>query len=105
MAKPKRLSVTKTCWTPGFLLHCGHSQRLVGPRKTKELETYYQTNTLVTGFDIIFFWVARMMMFGMHFMGEEPFETVYVHALVRDEHGQKMSKTKGNVIDPLVLDR
>jgi valyl-tRNA synthetase len=73
------------------------------PEKTKELETYYQTSTLVTGFDIIFFWVARMMMFGLHFMDEEPFETVYVHALVRDEHGQKMSKTKGNVIDPLVL--
>jgi len=73
------------------------------PEKTKELETYYQTNTLVTGFDIIFFWVARMMMFGIHFMDEEPFENVYVHALVRDENGQKMSKTKGNVIDPLVL--
>jgi len=73
------------------------------PEKTEELATYYQTNTLVTGFDIIFFWVARMMMFGMHFMDEEPFEHVYVHALVRDENGQKMSKTKGNVIDPLVL--
>lgn len=73
------------------------------PDKTPELETYYQTTTLVTGFDIIFFWVARMMMFGIHFMDEEPFENVYVHALVRDEHGQKMSKTKGNVIDPLTL--
>ncbi|WP_117396791.1 valine--tRNA ligase [Maritalea myrionectae] len=73
------------------------------PDKTPELETYYQTTTLVTGFDIIFFWVARMMMFGIHFMDEEPFENVYVHALVRDEHGQKMSKTKGNVIDPITL--
>ncbi|MCF4098270.1 valine--tRNA ligase [Maritalea mediterranea] len=73
------------------------------PDKTPELETYYKTSTLVTGFDIIFFWVARMMMFGIHFMDEEPFENVYVHALVRDEHGQKMSKTKGNVIDPLTL--
>ncbi len=73
------------------------------PDKTPELDTYYQTTTLVTGFDIIFFWVARMMMFGIHFMDEEPFENVYVHALVRDEHGQKMSKTKGNVIDPLTL--
>ena len=58
---------------------------------------------LVTGFDIIFFWVARMMMMGLHFMGEVPFHTVYIHALVRDEKGQKMSKSKGNIIDPLEL--
>jgi valyl-tRNA synthetase len=58
---------------------------------------------LVTGFDIIFFWVARMMMMGLHFMGKEPFHTVYVHALVRDKNGAKMSKSKGNVIDPLEL--
>ena len=73
------------------------------PQKTEELETYYQTDVLVTGFDIIFFWVARMMMMGMHFMDEEPFHTVYVHALVRDKNGAKMSKSKGNVIDPLDL--
>ncbi len=73
------------------------------PRKTKELETYYPTDVLVTGFDIIFFWVARMMMMGLHFMGETPFHTVYIHALVRDEKGQKMSKSKGNIIDPLEL--
>lgn len=73
------------------------------PHKTKELETYYQTDVLVTGFDIIFFWVARMMMMGLHFMKEEPFHTVYVHALVRDKNGAKMSKSKGNVIDPLEL--
>jgi valyl-tRNA synthetase len=73
------------------------------PHKTKELDTYYQTNVLVTGFDIIFFWVARMMMMGLHFMDEEPFHTVYVHALVRDKNGAKMSKSKGNVIDPLEL--
>ncbi len=73
------------------------------PDKTSELQRFYQTDVLVTGFDIIFFWVARMMMMGMHFMEEEPFHTVYVHALVRDEKGQKMSKSKGNVIDPLVL--
>jgi len=73
------------------------------PDKTPELETYYPTNVLVTGFDIIFFWVARMMMMGLHFMKKEPFETVYVHALVRDKNGQKMSKSKGNVIDPLGL--
>ncbi len=73
------------------------------PDKTKELDTYYQTDVLVTGFDIIFFWVARMMMMGLHFMEEEPFHTVYVHALVRDKSGAKMSKSKGNVIDPLDL--
>ena len=73
------------------------------PDKTPELKTYYQTDVLVTGFDIIFFWVARMMMMGLHFMEEEPFHTVYVHALVRDKNGQKMSKSKGNVIDPLEL--
>ncbi len=73
------------------------------PEKTPEVQRHYPTNVLVTGFDIIFFWVARMMMMGLHFMKEVPFDTVYIHALVRDEKGQKMSKSKGNVIDPLVL--
>ena len=73
------------------------------PDKTPLLERHYPTDTLVTGFDIIFFWVARMIMMGLHFMGEVPFHTVYVHALVRDEKGAKMSKSKGNVIDPLAL--
>ncbi|SFZ82385.1 valyl-tRNA synthetase [Devosia enhydra] len=73
------------------------------PEDTPELRRYYQTDVLVTGFDIIFFWVARMMMMGIEFLDKEPFHTVYVHALVRDENGQKMSKTKGNVIDPLEL--
>ena len=73
------------------------------PDKTPELARYYPTSTLVTGFDIIFFWVARMMMMGLYFMKDVPFHTVYVHALVRDEKGQKMSKSKGNVMDPLEL--
>ena len=73
------------------------------PDKTKELDRYYPTSTLVTGFDIIFFWVARMMMMGLHFMKEIPFHDVYIHALVRDASGAKMSKSKGNVIDPLAL--
>jgi valyl-tRNA synthetase len=73
------------------------------PEENAVLKRHYKTDVLVTGFDIIFFWVARMMMMGLHFMKEVPFHTVYIHALVRDEKGQKMSKSKGNVIDPLDL--
>ena len=76
------------------------------PENTVDLKKYYPTDVLVTGFDIIFFWVARMMMMGIHFMDKEiPFKEVYIHALVRDDKGQKMSKSKGNVLDPLDLSK
>ena len=71
------------------------------PDKTKDLEKFYPTSVMETGFDIIFFWVARMMMFGLYTMGDVPFRTIYMHPMVRDDKGQKMSKTKNNVIDPL----
>jgi valyl-tRNA synthetase len=71
------------------------------PKETKELKKFYPTSVLVTGFDILFFWVARMMMMGLKFMGDVPFRDVYIHGLVRDEKGEKYSKTRGNVVDPI----
>ena len=90
----------------GFLLHYGLCLHWVARYKKYFFKKYFPTNVLVTGFDIIFFWVARMMMQSVNFTNKVPFKNVYIHALVRDQHGNKMSKSKGNVIDPLnIIDK
>ena len=73
------------------------------PSETERVKTFYPTSVLITGFDIIFFWVARMIMMGKKFVGEVPFKEIYVHGLVKDSSGNKMSKSKGNIIDPIDL--
>jgi valyl-tRNA synthetase len=115
--------INVTTDTPGSCMYCG-SRELVQdedvldtwfssalwpfstlgwPEETDDLKTFYPTNVLITGFDILFFWVARMVMMGLKFMNREPFRHTYIHALIRDEKGQKMSKSKGNVVDPLEM--
>ncbi len=115
--------ITVARQAPEFCSHCGSSRieqdpdvldtwfsaglwpfsTMGWPERTEDLKTYYPTSLLITGFDILFFWVARMIVMGLEFMGEVPFATVHIHALVRDAERQKMSKTRGNTIDPLVV--
>ena len=96
-----RCARTRTCSTPGSPRRCGRSRPWAGPSRRRNCERFYPTNVLVTGFDIIFFWVARMIMIGLKFIGEVPFREVYITRPDARSEGQKMSKSKGNVIDPL----
>ena len=98
-----RFARTRTSSTPGSPPPCGRSRRSAGRSRPHDLKRHYPNDVLISGFDIIFFWDARMAMQGFEFMGERPWKTLYLHGLVRDAKGQKMSKSKGNTVDPLGL--
>ena len=96
-------SRTRTCWTPGSAPACGRSPRWAGRMTPPTCAATTRPTVMETGYDILFFWVARMIMQGLLFTNDIPFETVYLHGLVRDDQGRKMSKTTGNVLDPIAL--